>query len=171
MIRRFISWRLDSVERMLGVPVDYLRHMLDVSVPAFLKFSKIMPLAQYRHALPADAKCVAGLVATRAEDCGTCVQIGVNLAKHERVPPAIIRAVLDSRVDDLPEPLADVYRFAEAVATNSGDEDLYRERVRQHYGEEGLVELAMAVAVARVFPTTKRALGYAKSCSVVKVQV
>ena len=75
------------------------------------------------------------------------------------------------RVDDLPAELADVYRFAEEVVKASGEEDSYRERIRGHYGEEGLVELAMGIAFSRVFPTTKRALGYAKSCSVVRVEV
>lgn len=44
-------------------------------------------------------------------------------------------------------------------------------RLRERYGEEGLVELALAIASARVFPVTKRALGYALSCSKVEVRV
>ena len=47
----------------------------------------------------------------------------------------------------------------------------YVGRKRRHYGEEALVELAMTMAVCRVFPITKRALGYAQSCSKMTVQV
>jgi alkylhydroperoxidase family enzyme len=114
---------------------------------------------------------VARLVATRDEDCGTCVQIEVNLAKKDGVSLAVIQAVLDSRPDDLPEELSDVYHFAEEVVTATGGEAPYRERIRRRYGEEALVELAMTMAACRVFPITKRALGYAQSCSAVSVQV
>ena len=110
-------------------------------------------------------------MATREEDCGTCLQIEINLAKRDKVKPATIRAAVSNKPDELPEQLADVYRFAKAVVRRSGDEDIYRERIRELYGEEGLVELAMAIAVCRVFPTTKRALGFAKSCSAVHVHL
>jgi alkylhydroperoxidase family enzyme len=171
MIRRLIEWRIATVERTLGVPADYLRHMMRVSVPAFMKFAKILPLASYRRKLPAEAAHVGQLVAMLHEDCGTCVQIGVNLAKRDHVRTEWLRAVLEARPDDLPPELADVYRFAKEVVKASGEEDSYRERIRAHYGEEALIELAMAIASCRVFPTTKRAMGFAKSCSAVRVTV
>ena len=171
MLRRLIETRISAAERSLGVPADYLRHILRVSLRAFFKFVKIMPLAEYRRALASEPYHVARLVATRDEDCGTCVQIEVNLAKKDGVSPAVLQAVLDSQPDDLPRELADVYHFTRHVVTASGAEGEFRERIRRRYGEEALVELAMAMAVCRVFPITKRALGYAKSCSKVTVQV
>ena len=54
MIRWLIGKRISAAERRLGVRADYLRHILRVSPRAFLKFVKIMPLAQYRRALPAE---------------------------------------------------------------------------------------------------------------------
>ena len=130
-----------------------------------------MPLAEYRPALPHEPFHVARIAATREEDCGTCLQIEINLAKRDKVKPALIRACVNDRPDDLPEQLADVYRFATAVVKHTGDEEIYRERIREAYGEEGLIELAMAIAVCRVFPATKRALGFAKSCSDVHVHL
>ena len=73
--------------------------------------------------------------------------------------------------DALPEDLADVYHFTAAVVRATGDEESLRQRIRYRYGEDGLVELALAIASARVFPITKRALGYAKSCALVQVEV
>jgi alkylhydroperoxidase family enzyme len=171
MIRWVIEKRISAAERKLGVPADYMRHILRTSLGAFFKFVKIMPLAEYRRACPREAFHVARLVATRDEDCGTCVQIEVNLARHDAVPAGVLEAVLASRPDDLPAQLADVYHFAQEVVTASGAEGPYRERIRRHYGEAALVELAMTMAACRVFPITKRALGYAKSCSQVHVQV
>jgi alkylhydroperoxidase family enzyme len=171
MIRRLIERRISAAERALGVPADYLRHILRVSLRAFLKFIKVMPLSEYRRKLSAEPYHVARLVAARHEDCGTCVQIEVNLARRDGVSAAVLGAALASKPDELPSGVADAYRFAEEVVKASGEEGPYRENIRRHYGEEGLVELAMAIAVCRVFPTTKRALGYAQSCSAVSLHV
>jgi hypothetical protein len=66
--------------------------------------------------------------------------------------------------------LADVYHFAESVVSGGEDETL-RERVRQHYGDEALIELGLGMAVARTFPLVKRTIGYAKSCSLMKIEI
>jgi alkylhydroperoxidase family enzyme len=166
-----VRHRIRAAEKRLGVSMDYLRHMHEAAPAAFRAFAKFVPVAAYRDKLPAAPYHVARLVATRDADCGTCVQIVVNLARDDGVEPAVLTAALDRRVHDLPESLQDVYRFAEAVATASGEEDQYRERLRSVFGDEALVELAMAIATCRVFPTLKRALGHATSCSQVKVEV
>src|SRR5437773_11056238 len=85
VLRWLIDKKLTAAEKNLGGSLDYVRHIARVSLPAFFKFAKIMPLAAYRRALPAAPYHVACLVATRHEDCGTCVQIGVNLAKNDGV--------------------------------------------------------------------------------------
>jgi len=171
MLRRIIMGRIDAAERRLGESLDYARHIVRTSLPAFFKFAKLLSLAEYRRRLPADAYRVARIVATRDADCGTCVQIEVNLAKDDALPASVIQAVIDARPDDLPKELADVYRFAEAVATSSGDEDAIRERIRQRYGDEALIEMALAMAACRAFPIVKRTLGYATSCSRVQIAV
>jgi alkylhydroperoxidase family enzyme len=171
MIRKLILKRLDKEERSLGESLDYVRHLVRASLPAFFKFALFTPLSQHRRKLPPAPYRVARIVATRDEDCGTCVQIEVNLARKDGVPADVIRAVLNNRPEDLPAELADVYRFAKSVVEASGEEEELRERVRERYGEEALVELALGIAAARVFPVTKRALGYATSCALVKVKI
>ncbi|MBI3660322.1 hypothetical protein HY230_07610 [Candidatus Acetothermia bacterium] len=171
MIRNLILKRLDKEECSLGESVDYVRHIVRISLPAFFKFALFMPLAQHRRKLPPTPYRIARIVATQDEDCGPCVQIEVNLARKEGVPADLIRAVLNNRPEALPPELADVHRFAKAVVEASGQEDELRQRIREQYGEEGLVELALGIAAARVFPVTKRALGYATSCALVEVQV
>jgi alkylhydroperoxidase family enzyme len=171
MIQRLIQAQLAREERRLGSSLDYLRHIARVSLPAFLKFGAFTPLARHRRVLPAEPYHVARLVSTQLEDCGTCVQIEVNLARQSGVAPELIQAVLNQAPELLPSSLEDVYRFAEAVVTHTGDEGETRERLRHQLGEEGLVELALAIAACRVFPTTKRALGYAISCERVEIRV
>jgi alkylhydroperoxidase family enzyme len=171
MLGFIVRRKIRSGEKRLGVSMDYLRHMYEHAPDAFWKFTKLMPATQYRQKLPAAPYHLARLVATRHDDCGPCTQIVVNLAKEDGVEPAILKAALAGEVDELPESLRDVYRFAEAVVTASGDAEKYRERLRKVFGEEAVVELALAIATARIFPTLKRGLGYAKSCSAVKVDV
>src|SRR5262245_14662635 len=137
MLRWFIRKRLAAAEKRLGASVDYLRHILDVSLRAFLKFVKVMPLAEYRRSLPPGPYHVARIVATRNEDCGPCVQIEVNLARKAGVRPEVVQAVLAFNPAGLPDDLAEAYRFAEAVVTRNGAEDELRERIRRRHGEAG----------------------------------
>ena len=99
------------------------------------------------------------------------MQIEVNLGEESRCDAQDLQAVLAAKPEALPEELAEAYRFAEAVVTKSGEENRLRERIQQRHGEAGLIELAMTTAVCLIFPTTKRALGYATSCSKVTVTV
>ena len=171
MLRRLILARIASAEKELGVPLEYCRFILRVSLRASFKFAKFLAVDEYRRVLPPAPCYVARIVAVRDEDCGTCVQIAVNQAKKAGVPVEQLRDVLDGKLDSLPEELRDAYCFAEAVLTSNGEEDAWRERIRLRYGDEGLIEMALAIATCRVFPTIKRALGYAVSCSAVAVRV
>lgn len=171
MLRRLILARIAAAEKDLGVPLEYCRYIVRVSLRASFKFAKFLAVDEYRRVLPPAPCYVARIVAVKDADCGTCVQIAVNQAKKAGVPAELLRAVLDGKLDDLPEEVRDAYRFAEAVVTASGEDDALRERIRLRYGDEGLIEMALAIASCRVFPMVKRALGYAVSCSAVAVRV
>jgi alkylhydroperoxidase family enzyme len=170
LIQKFLFKGIDSFEKQSGVSADYCRWMANVSPRAFLKFAKLGKLAQYRRALPADASAVAHVVAAQSEDCGPCVQIAVNLALRGGVSKDILRAVLDRQPERLPPQLADLYRFAESVVA-SVEDDTLRQRVRNHYGDEALIEMALALAVGRTFPVVKRTIGYAQSCALTKLEI
>lgn len=171
MLRSFALRSIDAQEKQLGASLDYLRHIARTSLRLLLRFAKILKFADCRRALPVDAAHVASLVAARHEDCGGCVQIAVNLALAENMPREIIQAIVDVRPVDLPDDLSDVYHFAHGVAANTGADDELRERIRRRYGEEALIEMAMIIAAGRVFPTVKRALGYANRCAQIEISV
>lgn len=171
MLRKLLLARIGSAEKTLGVPLDYCRYIVCASLRASFKFAKFLAVDEYHRALPAGPCYVARIVAVRDEDCGTCVQIAVNQALKAGVPAEHVQAVLDNRCEDLPEELREAYRFAEAVVTRNGEEETWRERIRMRHGDEGLIEMALAIASCRVFPITKRALGYAVSCSQTAIHV
>jgi hypothetical protein len=171
MIRRLIRARLDREERRLGASLDYIRFILDRSLRLFLRFAKLLGMADCRKAAPPDVFHTACLLATMREDCGTCLQVGVNLARREGLSPTLVSAILDGRLDDLPEGLRDVHRFTCAVLDRSAEAEALRERVRDRFGDEALIELALGIAAARAFPTIKWTLGYATSCSAVPLDL
>ncbi|RBP47577.1 hypothetical protein DES53_101374 [Roseimicrobium gellanilyticum] len=163
---------IQAAERATGVTMDYLRFIAQHSRSGFWKFLRFMPLARYRRKLPPDLWHAARIVATQVDDCGTCVQVTVNLALKDGIPASLLQALAHRKDEKLPPNVRDTVMLVRAALT--GDEStatpLREALVRQH-GEEGLAELALAVASARVFPTTKKVLGLAKSCSIVEVDV
>lgn len=171
VIRWFLERRLRAVERTQGISLAYLRGMLRVSPPHFLAFMKVMPLARFRRALPAEAYHLARIVTARHEDCGTWMAMEVHLATRAGVSAALIHTILDEAPCALPPDLAEVYFFAQAVATGSGEEDLWREAIFRRYGDIGIVELSMAIAISRLFPTVSHAMGYAAPCVPCNTQV
>jgi alkylhydroperoxidase family enzyme len=172
-----VARQIEKQEQRLGASMEYVKHIAHVAPSAFLKFMRFMPLAAHRKRLPVEAFAVAKIIATQSEDCGTCVQIAVNMARQDNVSVEIIRATVQNRPQDLPVTLQDIYHFAQATAQTSSSESTpdevnqLRERLRGQWGEEALVEIALAIASAKVFPTTKRVLGYAQSCSLVQIEM
>lgn len=166
-----IERKIDAAGRRLGDPLEYMKAILRASKPAFFRFAKIFAIAEYRGKLPADAYHVARIVAALDEDCGTCVQIEVNVAIEARVDREIIRHVLDQKPDLLPENLQQLYKFVRGVVASSQDEVLHRPQIAKLYGEDGIAELALAIGASRFLPIVKRTMGHATSCSKVVISV
>ena len=171
MYRWFVSRQLDSAEKQIGVSLDYLREMFRVAPSAFFKFLKLTSLAQHRRVLPSTLLHVARMVASRHHDCGSCYQMAVNFALQDGMSVELVGAVVHERVASLPKELMEAYRFAENVVTNDGQDGLWRESIQQRFGDEGVVELSLAIAIAGVFPTMKRGMGYARSCDVLSISL
>lgn len=171
MLKYMINGKLSAFEREGGVSVEWARDVLRNSLRLFFKFAKFKSFAQSRRVLPLPAWHVAVIVGARSADCGPCVQIAVNLAAKAGVNREILRAVVESRPEGLSPDLNEVYRFTESVMAHSDECESLREALRARYGEEGLIELAFALASGPVIPTIKRALGHATSCSKVTIKV
>jgi alkylhydroperoxidase family enzyme len=168
MIRTILRKVLRRSEERLGVPMEEGHYMLEHAPGAMLAFSTVQAWTDRHRALPAEAYYVAKIAAYREEDCGTCLQIAVNLARHAGVDRDLVRIAAQGRDELLSPELRELYRFAQQQA-NRQDDDEIREHLRTRYGDEALVELALAIASSRMFPALKRTLGYAKSCSLVHV--
>ena len=169
MLTRLIESRISSEERWLGENLDYLKYILRTSMPAFFKYIRIVPAANFRRDLPPAPYHVAALLSSRHEGCGNCVQIEINMSKADGVSPETLAAVLANRPNDLDDGVRDAYLFTDALLNDGPDQERYRQRIVERFGDRGLVELCLKIAVSRVFPFMTRALGFASSCTTIEV--
>ena len=172
MIRWLIERQLAAFERRWHYPMDYARTLLRTSRGGFWRFARVMPLAAWRDGVPPTAWHAAKLVAVRAEDCGPCTQLVVDMARADGVPDALLRAVLQNdhaRIQALDSNAAAAAHFARCWTTNSPGLADTRDAVRQRFGERGLASLALAMSGARLFPMIKSALGHGQACQRVHI--
>ncbi|SRR5579885_1210325 len=169
MIKWLLRQGLKAFEKHYDYDASYAHFILDTSVRAAWKFARVMGLANYRQDVPAEASVAAGLVTTMAEDCGPCTQLGVTMAERQGVAPSIIRAILDGDERAMTPDAALAYRFAQATLRHDPAADALREQIVARWGRRALVSLAFTITAGRMFPTLKYALGFGKSCSIIKV--
>lgn len=162
---------IEAREREIGVSLDYQRDMAEASPGAALRLAEIGRLARAEQNVPPQVAAIAALGATLAEDCGDCVQIYVNLAAKAGIDRRHIKAALDNRLTDLPPDLKLGYCFGRVVSEN---DPMLLEKgaaIEARFGRKALVDLALAVAMARFYPTVKRALGHSRSCAAIAIEI
>ena len=164
MLKWFLRRWLDKFERTWNYDVTYMRELLEVDPRAMLTFGKVQALSKYRKDVPLAAWSAAGLVAVMAEDCGPCTQLGIDMAEHEGVDPAILRAVVARDYTAMPYEVALAVRFTEATLRHAPQADDLRDEVVRQFGKRGLISLAFAMVAARTYPTLKYALGHGRAC-------
>ena len=170
MLRALLSRQITAFERTWSYDAAYLREVLTVSPWAFLKFSLVGSLGHGRRA-PPDAVAAAGIVGTLAEDCGPCTQIGVDMAARGGVAAHVLRAILAGDEAAMGETAHLAWRFARAVlARDMETADPLRDDIRRRWGNGALVDIALALTTARMYPTLKYALGHGKTCARVTVE-
>jgi len=161
---------IDDFEAHYKYDSTYMRELLEHSPEGYDKFYNFMPLASHRDKLDLDTYWVAKLAAMQVEDCGDCLQLNVRMAIECGVSRQIIAASIAGG-NELSEKLKDVYDFATGISSNSQVDEGLEDRVGAQLDKEALLELALCIATAKVFPTIKRTLGYAKSCNLIEIEV
>jgi hypothetical protein len=165
MVKWLMGRWIRGFEREWDYDASYLRDMLEASPRAAWLFSQVSRLGRYRRDIPLEAWAVAGITAVRQEDCGPCTQLGVSMAERAGVSPQVLRAVLTDDPDAMPPDVALVWRFTRATLAHDESADGYRDEIVKRWGPRALVSLACAMAVSRLYPTVKYAMGYGKACT------
>jgi hypothetical protein len=169
-MRNWIARRsLRAFAKRYGYDVSYLEMLLNESPAAFFNFAPLMKAAAHREAVPIEASFAAKIVGALAEDCGPCTQLVVDMALEAGMAKDQIEAVLRRDPRAMNEATALGFRFADAVARRSTDDEEFRDAVKGQWGQKGVIDLTMALQLGRVFPMVKAGLGYAKECRRVTV--
>jgi hypothetical protein len=168
-----LSWiarrSLRTMSERYAYDTSYLEMMLKQSPSAFIKFAAVMMAARHRQVVPVEASFAAKLLGALAEDCGPCTQLVVDMALEAGMPKEQIEAVLRRNPRPMTEETMLAFRFADAIAHRSADDDEPRDAVRARWGEKGVIDLTLALQMGRMFPMVKAGLGYAKECRRVSV--
>ncbi len=169
MFKWLLRRRIGAFEKEYDYDASYMRYLLDTSVRAAYKFGRVMELVNFRHDAPRDALCAAALTTLLAEDCGPCSQLSVTMAEREGVAPHTIKAILAGDEHAMTPEAALAHRFTQATLRHDAAADVLREEIVARWGRRALVSLAFTITAARMFPTLKYALGYGKSCALIRV--
>jgi hypothetical protein len=169
-MRSFFARRaLNAASKRYGYDTNYLDYMLKESPAAFFKFAALGKASAHREAVPVEASFAAKITGAMAEDCGPCVQLSIDMALEAGMAKDQIEAVVRRDTGAMTASTRLGFQFAEAVASRAANADQPRDAVRARWGEKGVIDLAMALQMGRLFPMLKAALGYARECRRVTV--
>ncbi len=144
--------------------VTYMQEMLEASPRAFALFRAVPQMAGFHEALPHDVSFVARIAAFSVVDCGPCLELSIKLGREAGVPDDVLHGARCDGEGLSPE-LAEVQSYAAQIAAGASPAPARIATLRTRYGSAGLVELALNIAGALVFPAVKRTLGHARSCA------
>ena len=169
MIRYMLNKILKSMQKRYDYDVNYMQDILETDLAAFIKFMGFQTLSTHSGNLPKAHLFAAKLRAIIWDDCGPCIQLVVNMALEEKVPPQIVHAIINRDLAKLPEDITLVVRFTELVLAHDPEADHLREDILALWGKQGLITIGYSISSSRVYPALKYALGYGKACHKIKI--
>jgi hypothetical protein len=169
MLKWFIKRQLEAFGRRWGYDTGFMREIVDeAGVSAVMPMQALGKLSSYRK-VPPDAYAGATLTASKAADCGPCLQLGVKMAEAEGVKAQTIRAILERDYKNCSkETLLGIELALGTIARDGSGEEARTEIVRR-WGRAGLVSLAYGIVAAQSYPTFKYAIGHGHACVRVRV--
>jgi hypothetical protein len=91
MIRWFLRRQIAAFERRWNYDAVYIREVIDADPRAFVVFSKVIGIGNYRKGVPIAAHYAAKVAPVMAEDCGPCTQLAVDMAQRTVARQPLLR--------------------------------------------------------------------------------
>jgi hypothetical protein len=169
MFKSFVKKQLQAFGRRWGYDTRYMQEIVDeAGVAAVMPLQALGKLGGYRK-VPADVYAGATLTASKAADCGPCLQLGVRMAEDAGVNPQTIRAILERDYAKLSkETLLGVELALGTIARDDTGEEA-RAQILRRWGRAGLVSLGYGIVAAQAYPTFKYAIGHGRACQRVSI--
>lgn len=162
---------LEGFQNHFGYDTSYMKEMLKENEEAYAMFEAFLPMASYVNKAPKDVIFIAKITSMKNEDCGSCLQLNVDMAIEAGVSKELIHEIIFNEGKNLSDELKTVYDFTLLVGNKKEvSKDLY-EKMNKLYKKEVIVELALAISATKIFPTIKRVLDDLQSCSVIQIKV
>lgn len=169
MFKKLLTAQIKAFETRYNYDMGYAHRLLRASRGAFIRFALFSRFALVREQVPVAPWYAARIAATLYEDCGPCTQLVVHMAAEAGLASTTLRAIVAGDEASLDADTLLALRFARAVLTRAPDCVALHDEAVARWGERGVVSLALIIANTRVYPTLKRALGFAHRCSRVEV--
>lgn len=165
MIRRLLRAQVDRFERRWNYPLDYGRALVDVSPLAAIRFSRATKLTERPGSADVESWCAAKVATALHDDCGPCTQLARDMAAKHGVAVNHLHAMAVGDEGRMSARVLTGRRFARAVLSEDPDSaDRERAAIVERSGRNGLIDLSLAIAGMRLYPTLKRSLGFGASC-------
>jgi len=162
---------IEDFESHYNYDASNMHEMLKENPKAYATFEAFMPMSGFVDKAPKDVIYVAKLTSIKNEDCGTCVQLNVDMAIEAGVDKEIIKEIIFNEGKGLAPELKFIYDFTLLVGNKKEISISMYEKLDKMYGRNVLIEIALAISASKVFPTIKRVLNYMTSCSKVQIKV
>jgi len=169
MLKRWLHSGIAVFERRYDYDMSYAHEMLRTSRRALKTFMRAARLSRFNEGVPVTTWFAAKLATTLSEDCGPCTQLVVKMALEAGMPANVVRAVIEGDEVAMPEEVRLGWQFARAVSNRAAGVEELRAAIAARWGRQAVVSLGLVIAGARLYPTVKYAMGYARSCQKVRV--
>ena len=160
--------QITAFETHYHYDAGFLKDMVQHAPGSYDHFQHFQTMARHRELLSTEVFWIAKIASMQQEDCGGCLQLNLNMAREKGLPVAWLSAALDGG-STLPAHLQQVLHYARQVAAQGSVEPELMEAMQQAYSKGQLLELGVAIASAKVYPTIKRALGLTQACQAVTI--
>ncbi len=165
MLKWLIKRQPEAFGRRWGYDTGYMREIVDeAGAGAVMPMQGLGKLSSYRKNVSRDVYAGATLTASKAADCGPCLQLGVKMAEAEGVKAQTIRAILERDYKNCSKDALLGIELALGTIARDGSGEEARAEIVRRWGRAGLVSLAYGIVAAQAYPTFKYAIGHGHAC-------
>ncbi len=170
MLKWLIKRQVEAFGRRWDYDTSYMSEIVDeAGAGAAMPLHGLGKLASYRKNVSPDAYAGATLTASKAADCGPCLQLGVKMAEAQGVKAQTIRAILERDYSKCSKETLLGIELALGTIARDGSGEEARAEILRRWGRAGLVSLAYGIVAAQAYSTFKYAIGHGHACVRVRV--
>ncbi|MBE3638491.1 carboxymuconolactone decarboxylase family protein [Mangrovicoccus algicola] len=160
MFGRLTKAMIARREARLGLRFPHVHRIAETSPRLLMRYGRFLSFLDPNQDVPPEAYHLARIRGAMAGDCAASLEAEIARAKAGGLREGLLREFLTAAPGELPGPLADVMRLADAVVRDRRDDPEARDRVRAAFGEDGLIELSYAMNGAALIPGLRRSMGF-----------